>query len=88
MLVFLPRLPACRSPKLAVSVWEPKSGRVLEVLTTAPGVQFYSECAHLLLASPRLASSPRAGQRRGSTRPEHACSGSNEATAHACLLSA
>lgn len=29
-------------PKLAATVEEPKSGRVLEVLTTEPGVQFYS----------------------------------------------
>lgn len=32
----------CR-PKLAATVKDPKSGRVMEVLTTAPGMQFYSE---------------------------------------------
>jgi aldose 1-epimerase len=30
------------SPALAAEAYEPKSGRVLEVLTTEPGVQFYS----------------------------------------------
>ena len=29
------------SPKLAASVWEPKSGRYMEVFTTEPGLQFY-----------------------------------------------
>jgi aldose 1-epimerase len=31
-----------RSPALAAKVYEPKSGRVMEVLTTEPGVQFYT----------------------------------------------
>ena len=30
-------------PKLAATVADPKSGRTLAVLTTAPGMQFYSE---------------------------------------------
>lgn len=30
------------TPKLAAELYEPKSGRVLKVLTTAPGLQFYS----------------------------------------------
>src|SRR5687768_15950544 len=30
------------SPTLAATVFEPTSGRVLEVLTTEPGLQFYS----------------------------------------------
>jgi aldose 1-epimerase len=30
------------SPKLAAEAYDPKSGRVLQVLTTQPGVQFYS----------------------------------------------
>jgi len=30
------------SPQLAVRVTEPKSGRILEVLTAEPGLQFYS----------------------------------------------
>ena len=34
--------PAHGEPILAVAVHEPRSGRVLEVLTTEPGVQFYS----------------------------------------------
>jgi aldose 1-epimerase len=29
-------------PRLAAEVFEPASGRVLEVLTTEPGIQFYS----------------------------------------------
>jgi aldose 1-epimerase len=29
-------------PRLAAEVYEPASGRVLEVLTTEPGIQFYS----------------------------------------------
>lgn len=33
---------ATERPKLAASVTDPKSGRRLDVLTTAPGVQFYS----------------------------------------------
>lgn len=32
----------CGRPKLAAELYEPKSGRVLKVLTTAPGLQFYS----------------------------------------------
>lgn len=32
---------SCR-PKLAAKLTDPKSGRSLRVLTTAPGVQFYS----------------------------------------------
>lgn len=31
-----------KSPPLAAQVYEPSSGRVLEVYTTEPGVQFYS----------------------------------------------
>jgi aldose 1-epimerase len=31
-----------RSAKLAATLWDPKSGRCLEVLTTAPGMQFYA----------------------------------------------
>ncbi len=31
-----------KDPVLAATVHEPKSGRVLEVLTTEPGVQFYT----------------------------------------------
>lgn len=31
-----------KKPQLAASVYEPKSGRVLEVLTTEPGIQFYT----------------------------------------------
>jgi galactose mutarotase-like enzyme len=34
-------LPACR-PQLAATVLDPQSGRGMHVLTTAPGVQFYS----------------------------------------------
>jgi aldose 1-epimerase len=34
--------PAKGKPILAATVYEPRSGRVLEVLTTEPGVQFYS----------------------------------------------
>ena len=29
-------------PKLAAELYDPKSGRVMKVLTTAPGLQFYS----------------------------------------------
>jgi aldose 1-epimerase len=29
-------------PVLAATVWEPRSGRLMEVLTTEPGIQFYS----------------------------------------------
>ena len=32
-------------PKLAAELFEPKSGRVMKVLTTAPGLQFYSGAA-------------------------------------------
>ena len=39
---FLPACsPACR-PQLAATLVDPKSGRGMDVLTTAPGVQFYS----------------------------------------------
>ncbi len=31
-----------KSPKLAATVYEPSSGRVMEVFTTEPGVQFYT----------------------------------------------
>lgn len=31
-----------KDPKLAVTVYEPKSGRVMEMSTTEPGVQFYT----------------------------------------------
>jgi len=34
--------PAGAAPRLAARVSEPKTGRVLEVLTTEPGIQFYS----------------------------------------------
>jgi aldose 1-epimerase len=34
--------PAAQKPALAAHVTEPQSGRVLEVLTTEPGVQFYT----------------------------------------------
>jgi len=37
-----PAAAATTQPSLAATVLEPKSGRVLEVLTTEPGVQFYS----------------------------------------------
>ncbi|CAL5219554.1 g1409 [Coccomyxa viridis] len=33
---------ACNSPKLAARLKDPKSGRVLKVLTTAPAMQFYT----------------------------------------------
>ena len=33
---------ACEDPKLAAVLYHPKSGRGMNVLTTAPGVQFYS----------------------------------------------
>ena len=29
-------------PKLAATLFEPTSGRIMDLLTTAPGVQFYS----------------------------------------------
>ena len=36
------RAEAAKEPKLAARVFEPKSGRILEVLTTEPGVQLYT----------------------------------------------
>lgn len=33
---------ATKTPKLAAEVFEPESGRILEVLTTEPGIQFYT----------------------------------------------
>ena len=32
------------TPKLTATVSEPSRGITLEILTTAPGLQFYSEC--------------------------------------------
>lgn len=44
----LPLFPAAsfnsKRPKLAATLRDPKSGRTLQLLTTAPGLQFYSEC--------------------------------------------
>ncbi len=34
---------ASDKPRLAATLKDPKSGRCLDVLTTAPGLQFYSE---------------------------------------------
>ena len=36
------RLPHIQQIRLAATVYEPKSGRVMDVLTTEPGLQFYS----------------------------------------------
>jgi aldose 1-epimerase len=39
---FVLRSGGSKTPELAARVYEPKSGRVLEVLTTEPGLQFYT----------------------------------------------
>ncbi|MGE5360440.1 MAG: aldose epimerase family protein, partial [Bacteroidales bacterium] len=39
---FVLRQPTGSAPRLAARVVEPKTGRTMEVLTTEPGVQFYS----------------------------------------------
>ncbi len=38
----LRKTPGVKEPELAVTVYEPSTGRVMEILTTEPGIQFYS----------------------------------------------